>query len=155
MDIPLFPGLASAWPAAAGSRLGLVARLPLGLTFLLPSFNLSLFLLPSLISPPDPAPSPSLPEPALPPRGLFRSFPRVAVGFFCKPGLFERPAFESELIAGEREREGGPLGVLTPDARLEVVPCCFFCFFLADSFPLASDRLGDPARFNDFEEAFR
>lgn len=58
-------------------------------------------------------------------------------------------------MAGERGREGGPLGVLIPDARFEAMPCFFFCFFLEDSFPLASERFGEPARFKLFEEALR
>ena len=140
----------------AASRLGLVARLPPGLTFLLPGapvFNLIFLRLPSLMSPPDPAPSPSLPEPA--PRGRFSSFPRVAVVFFFKLAVpLERPAFVSELMAGEREREG-PFGVLTPEARPDDVPCFFFCLFCADSFPLASERSWDPERFSVLEVALR
>ena len=51
---------------------GLPLRLPCGVPFLLgiPSFNLTRLRVPSLISPPEPAPpSLSLPEPPPPPRG--------------------------------------------------------------------------------------
>ena len=32
------------------------------------------------------------------------------------------------------------------------LPSYFRCFFLEDSFPLASEILGDPGRFRDFED---
>ena len=130
--------------------MGLTARLPPGLTFLLLgalTFNLIFLRLPSLISPAEPAPSPSLPEPA-PPRDRLSSFPRAVVGFFC-PG----PRF-TEFCAGDLGREAGSVGVFTPEPRVEAVPCLFFCFLRDDSLPLPSDP-GDPARFKDLEEAER
>ena len=52
---------------------------------------------------------------------------------------------------GDRERDGGPLGVLAPVPKLDEIPCFFFCFFRVDSFPLASDAFGEPTRFRLFE----
>jgi hypothetical protein len=54
---------------------------------------------------------------------------------------------------GDRGREGGPFGVAVPVLREEEV-AFFFCFLLReDSFPLASERLGEPGRFRVAEDA--
>ena len=66
-------------------------------------------------------------------------------------GRFEVGSDDGGIGIGDRERDGGPLGVLVPVPRLDEVPCFFFCFFLADSFPLASDTFGEPVRFKLLE----
>ena len=80
---------------------GLPLRLPCGVPFLLgmPSFNLTRLRVPSLISPPEPAPpSLSLPEPPLP-RG------RLAERLDNFRDKFGREAGSER--AGESGREGG------------------------------------------------
>ena len=69
----------------------------------------------------------------------------------CIFGRLEVESDDGGISIGDREREGGPWGVLTPVVRFDEVPCFFFCFFRDDSFPLASDAFGEPARFKVFE----
>lgn len=69
--LPTFAGFAPV-PFLGGPVSGLPALLPCGVQFLgdgMPSLSLMrFFAVPSLISPPEPAPSPSLPDPAPPVR---------------------------------------------------------------------------------------
>ena len=137
------PGLAA---RAFGSTLGLLLTpgLPRALIGFL-AVVLTRLRLPSLMSPPEPAPSPSLPD--APPRGLFLrlSVPdptRTAGGFFCSC------AASCEIGAGDLDRDLLPFGVLAPVLSLE--PVDFFNFFREDSFPLASDALADPGLRADF-----
>ncbi len=54
---------------------------------------------------------------------------------------------EDDGGAGDMGRDPG-LGVPVAVGNAEDDPCCFFDFFRADSVPLASDRFGEPGRFN-------
>ena len=53
---------------------------------------------------------------------------------------------------GVRGREGGPLGVEISVPRVADVPFFFLSFLGEDSLPLASERLGEPGRFNEAED---
>lgn len=56
---------------------------------------------------------------------------------------------------GDLGRDGGPLGVDMPVLSLEDSPCFFLGFLREDSLPLASERLGEPGRFSEVEDAVR
>lgn len=120
-------------PILAGGAEGLPARLICGVPLLDGWRTLSLMriFVPSLISPPEPAPSPSLPEPA-----FERDFP-----------LAPRMEGAGTPRLGDMGREGGCAG------WDEETPLVFLCFLRVDSLPLASERLGEPGRFNE-EEGF-
>ena len=147
----------------AAAAAGLPARLRVGLPGLLvglESLSLMRLRVPSLVSPPEPAPSPSLPEAAVPgPRGRLSGREGIAAGALrsgcCWVWEGGRGAEEGGGGFGDRGREGGPLGVEMPLWRDEPRPCCFFFFFRVDSLPLASERLGEPGRLSEPEDAVR
>jgi hypothetical protein len=101
---------------------------------------------PSLISPPDPAPSPSLPDPAPPGRGRLPSVSLLTIVRIAGFLLVCEEDPPSCAPAGERDRGVFPLGVLAPVPKRE---CAFFCFLRDDSFPLRSEALADPLRLSE------
>lgn len=117
-------------PVLAGGAEGLPARLICGVPFRegCPSLSFMRFFVPSLISPPEPAPSPSLPEPA-----------------FERECLVPAPGADEDGSAklGDIGLEGGCTGC--EDER----PLCFLCFLRDDSLPLASEMLGEPGRLSE------
>ena len=164
------PGLAARLPTTTAGTSGLPALLSLGLPLLLlglESLSLMRFRLPSLISAPEPAPSPSLPDPApVRARLLFSGLTvsRIIEPLRCGCGRATgcvpeetsagSGAEEVGAGAGERGLEGGPLGVDMPVAGFERL-YFFLCFLRDDSLPLASERLGEPGRLRDVEDTVR
>lgn len=115
--------------------------------------------LPSLISPPEPAPSPSLPDPA-PPRerlmGSALTFGRADVLRGGWEPARAAPASGAVLVGrgmGDRGLDGGPLGV--DMLVLSFEPSFFLTFLREDSLPLASERLGEPGRLREEEDEVR
>ena len=137
------------------ARSGLPARLPCGDPPLLAgglSLSLILFLVPSLISAPEPA---SLPEPASVRERFSGRAPAavIAEGFHWM-GTPGRPASGAEdegALTGDMGRDGG---LRLEDCGCEDVVCSFLCFLRDDSLPLAPERLGEPGRLRLFVEGF-
>lgn len=107
------------------------------------SFSLILFLVPSLISPPEP----SLPEPA------------SARGRLLAPSFARDCVERASSGADDGGRGSGDIGLDTGfkedgwEDDDDGWRCCCFRFLRDDSLPLASDMLGEPGRLRLFDEA--
>ena len=106
------------------------------------SFGICFLRVPSLISPPEPAaPSPSLPDPAFE-RGCREKLEGLREIAGRDPSGADD---EGGRRFGEVGREGGWMGCEP------ALPSNIRCFFRDDSFPLASEMLGEPGRLRDLE----